>query len=127
MQRDLVHFTATKLQGGWSAADFSRYLTAENLKQLLPRIDKFEPLVRVRILLSLLTLDKGVKQACHDELQVCRQVRKSRCNGLTFVSTADPGHSRTYRDNHPVELDCSGVENFCMVHRELLLGALVKP
>ena len=70
MQRDIVHFAASKLQGGWSAADFSKYLTKDTLRDLLPKFDKFEPLVRVRILLSLLTLDKETKHAMNDELQV---------------------------------------------------------
>lgn len=70
MQRDLVHFTSSKLQGGWSASDFTKHLTKEALLALLPKFDKFEPLVRVRILLSLLTLDKELKRSLSNELQV---------------------------------------------------------
>ena len=70
MQRDVLHFAAAKLQGGWSAADFGRYLNKDTLKELLIKYDRFEPLVRVRVLLSALTLDDHTKHALQDELKV---------------------------------------------------------
>ena len=70
MQRDIVHFTDNKLKGGWSAAELTKYLNKDTLRELIQKFDRFEPLVRVRILLSLLTLDNESKAALHDELKV---------------------------------------------------------
>lgn len=70
MQRDIVHFTDNKLKGGWSAAELTKYLNKDTLKELHHKFDRFEPLVRVRILLSLLTLDNESKAALRDELKV---------------------------------------------------------
>ena len=70
MHRDIAHFASSKLQGEWSAADFGKYLTKENLQALLPRYDKLEPLVRVRLLLSVIPLDAVAKQSLNPELQV---------------------------------------------------------
>ncbi len=51
MERDIAHFASAKLQGGWSASDFGKYLNRDNLVLLLPKFDKLDPLVRVRLLL----------------------------------------------------------------------------
>lgn len=71
MQRDAAYFTSQKLQGDWSATDFSKHLTKENLKALLPKYDRLEPLVRVRLLLSVLSLDKKSLAVIQEELKVC--------------------------------------------------------
>lgn len=70
MQRDVLHFAAAKLQGGWSAGDFGKYLSRDTVEELVEKFDKFEPLVRVRILLSILTLENQTKHTLHDQLQV---------------------------------------------------------
>lgn len=70
MQRDISHFAANKLQGGWSASDFAKHLTKANLHSLQQRFDKLEPLVRVRLLLAQLSLDSSARHALQPELQV---------------------------------------------------------
>ena len=70
LQRDIVYFTSQKLQGDWSAADFGKHLTAESLKSLLPKYDRLDPLVRVRLLLSVLTLDSKQLASIQEELKV---------------------------------------------------------
>lgn len=71
MERDITQQATGKLQGGWSASDFSKTLNKGNfLEMLLPKFDKLDPLVRVRLLLSLLTLDEGVKQSLPQDLEV---------------------------------------------------------
>ena len=70
MLRDIVYFTSQKLQNDWSAADFAKNLTAENLQALLPKYDRLDPLVRVRLLLSVLTVDQKKLAAIETELQV---------------------------------------------------------
>jgi len=70
MDRDITHFASAKLQGGWSASDFSKYLNRENLAMLLPKFDKLDPLVRVRLLLSVLTLDDATKHSLQPDLEV---------------------------------------------------------
>ena len=70
MERDITHFASAKLQGGWSASDFGKYLNRENLTMLVLRFDKLDPLVRVRLLLSVLALDDATKQSLQPELEV---------------------------------------------------------
>ncbi len=70
MQRDIVHFIDNKLRGGWSAAELTKHLNKETLRELSQKFERFEPLVRVRILLSLLTLDNEAKTSLSDELKV---------------------------------------------------------
>lgn len=70
MQRDISQFASTKLQGGWSAADFGKYLTKDNLKALLNKFDKLEPLVRVRLLLACVLLEDRAKLALQPEIEV---------------------------------------------------------
>lgn len=70
MDRDITHFASAKLGGGWNASDFSKYLTRENLEMLVPRFDKLDPLVRVRLLLSVLTLDDATKLFLQQDLEV---------------------------------------------------------
>jgi hypothetical protein len=70
MERDITQHAAAKMQGGWSASDFSKFLKRDSLEQLLPKFDKLDPLVRVRLLLSVLTLDGAVKQSLKQGLEV---------------------------------------------------------
>lgn len=69
MERDITQHAAAKMQGGWSASDFSKFLKRDSLEQLLPKFDKLDPLVRVRLLLSVLTLDDAVKQSLKQGLE----------------------------------------------------------
>ncbi len=70
MQRDISQFASTKLQGGWSAADFGKYLTKDNLRVLLQKFDKLEPLVRVRLLLACVLLEDSAKLTSQPEIEV---------------------------------------------------------
>lgn len=70
MQRDITQFASTKLQGGWSAAEFGKHLTKDNLRVLLQRFDKLEPLVRVRLLLACALLEDSAKLALQPEIEV---------------------------------------------------------
>ena len=70
MSRDAFNLAQAKLQGEWSAPEFAKSLSAEVLRELLPRFDKLEPLVRVRLLLACLSLEPATRAAMDPELQV---------------------------------------------------------
>ena len=70
MIRDLAHYATSKLQGDWSAAAFTKSLSREMLQSLVPRFDKLDPLVRVRLLLAAMLLPPAQREALLPELQV---------------------------------------------------------
>ena len=70
MIRDLAHYATSKLQGDWSAAAFTKSLSREMLQSLVPRFDKLDPLVRVRLLLAAMLLPRAQREALLPELQV---------------------------------------------------------
>lgn len=70
MERDITHFASAKFQGGWSASDFGKYLNRENITMLVLKFDKLDPLVRVRLLLSVLALDDATRHSLQPELEV---------------------------------------------------------
>ena len=70
MNRDVAHYAINKLQGDWSAPDFTKSLTREVLATLVPRFEKLDPLVRVRLLLSALLLPPEARSELSAELKV---------------------------------------------------------
>ncbi len=69
MNRDLAHYATSKLQGDWSALAFTKSLTREMLQSLIPRFEKLDPLVRVRLLLAALMLPPAQREELLPELQ----------------------------------------------------------
>jgi hypothetical protein len=69
MNRDAAHQASQRLAGDWSAPEFARSLSREALQELLPRFDKLEPLVRVRLLLAAMHLPPDARAGMREELQ----------------------------------------------------------
>ena len=70
MNRDAAQQASQRLAGDWSAPEFARSLSREALQELLPRFDKLEPLVRVRLLLAAMHLPPDARADMRPELQV---------------------------------------------------------
>lgn len=70
MNRDVLLLATSKLSGDWSAPDFSKLLTKEVLQELLPRFEKLDPLVRMRLLLSAMHLPAEARTTMAGELKV---------------------------------------------------------
>jgi hypothetical protein len=68
-----ISTTASRLAGDWSAPDFARSLTPALLTELTARFDGLDPLVRVRLLLSVLHLPPDARIGLTAELEVCEQ------------------------------------------------------
>ncbi|KAK9830636.1 hypothetical protein WJX81_007675 [Elliptochloris bilobata] len=69
MARDLAHYATSKLQGDWSALAFTKSLSREMLQSLVPRFEKLDPLVRVRLLLAAMLLPPAQREDLAPELQ----------------------------------------------------------
>jgi hypothetical protein len=70
MNRDVLLLATSKLSGDWSAPDFTKSLSKEVLQELLSRFDKLDPLVRVRLLLSAMSLPSEARSSMTEELKV---------------------------------------------------------
>ncbi|CAL8470327.1 g9869 [Coccomyxa elongata] len=69
MSRDVAIQASAKLSGDWSAPEYAKTLSKEVLQELLPRYPKLDPLVRMRLLLSIMSLPAEVKSSMQQELQ----------------------------------------------------------
>ena len=73
MNRDPAHQASQRLADDWAAPEFARsFLTKEALQELLPRFDKLEPLVRVRLLLAAMHLPLEARAGMVPQLEVRR-------------------------------------------------------
>ena len=70
MSRDVAIQASAKLSGDWSAPEYAKNLSKEVMQELLPRYPKLDPLVRMRLLLSIMSLPAEVKSSMHQELEV---------------------------------------------------------
>lgn len=70
MSRDVAIQASAKLSGDWSAPEYAKTLSKETLQELLPRYPKLDPLVRMRLLLSIMSLPVEVKSSMQQELEV---------------------------------------------------------
>ncbi|BDA44367.1 probable negative elongation factor A at N-terminal half [Coccomyxa sp. Obi] len=69
MSRDVAIQASAKLSGDWSAPEYAKTLSKEVLQELLPRYPKLDPLVRMRLLLSIMSLPAEVKSSMQQELE----------------------------------------------------------
>jgi hypothetical protein len=80
--RDGVQLAAVKLFGEWSAPDFAKCINKEVIGDLISRFDQLEPLVRMRTLLSCMSLPRAQRLELQTELQVrhvgCRAGKHER-------------------------------------------------
>lgn len=70
MSRDVAVQASAKLSGDWSAPEYTKSLTKEVLQELLPRFPKLDPLVRMRLLLSIMSLPTEARANMQQELKV---------------------------------------------------------
>ena len=70
MSRDVAIQASSKLSGDWSAPEYTKSLTKEVLQELLPRFPKLDPLVRMRLLLSVMSLPAEARVGMQQELEV---------------------------------------------------------
>ncbi|EIE26082.1 hypothetical protein COCSUDRAFT_61078 [Coccomyxa subellipsoidea C-169] len=69
MSRDVAIQASAKLSGDWSAPEYTKSLTKEVLQELLPRFPKLDPLVRMRLLLSVMSLPAEARAGMQQELE----------------------------------------------------------
>ena len=70
MAPDSTTVANAKLEGDWSALEFSQELTAGAIEALTASLDKLEPLPRVRLLLAALLLPRAKREELREPLQV---------------------------------------------------------
>jgi len=70
MSRHVAIQASAKLSGDWSAPDYTKVLTKEQLQELLPHFSKLDPLVRMRLLLSIMSLHAEARSSMQQELEV---------------------------------------------------------
>ena len=70
MAPDPALSASLKLEGEWSALHYASELTAGTITDLVDRLERLEPMTRVRLLLSALLLPRAKREEFREELQV---------------------------------------------------------
>ena len=70
MAPDPALSASLKLEGEWSALHYASELTAGSITDLVSRLERLEPMTRVRLLLSALLLPRAKREEFRDELEV---------------------------------------------------------
>ena len=70
MAPDPALSASLKLEGEWSALHYASELTAGTITDLVDRLERLEPMTRVRLLLSALLLPRAKREDFREELQV---------------------------------------------------------
>ena len=70
MAPDPALSASLKLEGEWSALHYASELTASTVTDLTARLERMEPMTRVRLLLAALLLPRAKREELRDELEV---------------------------------------------------------